>query len=335
MEAGARQAKACEVLGLDPRTIQRWRKQGGGEDRRNGPVTAPANALSGDERAHVLRIVNSPKYRDLSPKQIVPMLADEGTYIASESTIYRILRGEDQATPRTGAARPVPRPKAHTATGPGQLMSWDITYLKSPVRGAFYFLYMFVDVWSRKIVGWRVHHEESMEHAAALVREIAEREGIEPDEAVLHADNGGPMKGATMKATLEALGIAASFSRPRVSDDNPYSESLFRTLKYRPEYPRHPFATIGEARSWVAAFVDWYNLEHRHSSIGFVTPEQRHTGCDTQLLARRRRLYDAARQRNPNRWSGKTRAWTHIDTVVLNKGRSKITTTAVSMSEAA
>ena len=141
------------------------------------------------------------------------------------------------------------------------------------------------------------------------------------DVLVLHSDNGGPMKGATMLATMDRLGITPSFSRPRVSDDNPFSESCFRTLKYRPEYPDQPFASIEAAHVWVARFVEWYNEEHRHSAIRFVTPAQRHDGVESELLARRRDVYEQARQRNPERWTGACRNWTPVPSVILNPGR--------------
>jgi len=311
------------VLDLDPRTVQRWRARRGGEDRRRGPRTSPANKLSGDERARVLELATSPKFRDLSPKQIVPILADRGQYIASESTFYRGLRAASQQKHREPSHRPVPRhrPGALTATGANQVWSWDITYLRASVRGTFYYLYLYLDVWSRKIVGWEVHPEESMDHAAELVTRVASKQGIDPEQLVLHSDNGSPMKGATMKATLDALGITASYSRPRVSDDNPYSESLFRTLKYRPEYPRQPFEDIAQARAWVAAFVDWYNLEHRHSAINYVTPEERHTGEHLALLKRRTAVYEAARKRHQKRWTGVTRSWNPLKEVHLNPDR--------------
>ncbi|WP_437810115.1 transposase [Sorangium sp. So ce1078] len=187
------------------------------------------------------------------------------------------------------------RPRSFVARRPNQVWCWDITYLKSAVRGAFYFLYLVVDVYSRKIVGWSVETEESMVAAARLVEQTRGHEKVGSGCLVLHADNGGPMKGSTMLATLQRLGVVPSFSRPRVSDDNPYAEALFRTLKYRPEYPRRPFATVEQARQWVARFVAWYNGEHLHSSIRFVTPDDRHRGRDGALLAARHAVY----QRGP------------------------------------
>lgn len=319
---GARQAKACEILGLDRRTVQRWRR-GPIDDQRRGPKRSPANKLSDTERRRLLETVNSPEHRDLPPSQIVPRLADQGTYLASESSMYRILRDADQANAR-GRAKPRQRrrPDPHVATAPNQVWSWDITYLKGPIRGAFFYLYLVLDVWSRKIVGWEVHEEECSERASQLLIRACRAEGVSPlDLLVLHSDNGGPMKGATMLATMERLGVVASFSRPRVSDDNPFSESCFRTLKYRPEYPERPFASIEEARAWVARFVAWYNEEHRHSAIRFITPAQRHHGAERELLARRQEVYERARQRHPERWSGTCRNWSPISIVELNPAR--------------
>ena len=319
MDAGARQDKACEILGIDVRSVQRWMQQAVGEDGRAGPKQPPANKLSETERGTILEMVNHPEYRDLSPKQIVPRLADRGMYLGSEATIYRILRQEGQLRHRA-PSRPATssRPRTLVATGPNQVWSWDITYLKSPISGAFYYLYMIVDVFSRKVVGKAVHDSECQYFAAALVEAACLAEGVDPDSLTIHSDNGGPMKGATMAATMERLGIMPSFSRPRVSDDNPYSESLFRTVKYRPEYPSGPFGSLEAARAWVEWFVDWYNHEHLHSAIGFVTPAQRHDGEDYAILERRHEIYQKARARHPERWSGNTRDWSRVESVRLN-----------------
>lgn len=320
MKAGARQSRVCRCLGVSSRMLQRWRQHAaGGEDRRRGPKTEPGNKLTPFERARVLEIANSPEYRDLSPKQIVPLLADKGIFVASESSFYRLLREVEQLTHRE-PSRPRNRhkPNAYEADGPLQVWTWDITYLRSAIRGIYYYLYLFVDVWSRKIVGWRVEESESMEDSAELIQSICDELGIDPDSLVLHSDNGGPMKGSMMLATLERLGIVASFSRPSVSDDNPYSEALFRTLKYRPWYPSRPFESIEEARAWVASFVTWYNEEHLHSAIGFVTPQDRHAGRDKAILAKRREVYEKARQRHPERWSGNARNWERVEVVRLN-----------------
>ena len=226
VESGARLHKAAGTVGLHARTITRWRKAGGG-DRRKGPKKEPANKLSRQEREDILAVANSAPFRDLSPKQIVPRLADQGVYLASESSFYRVLRQEKMLTHHQASKPPVSRPcREHVATGPCQVWSWDITYLQSSVKGIFYYLYMIVDVWSRKIVAAEVFAEESMAHSSRLFTRTCFIHDVLPDGLVLHSDNGGPMKGATMVATLDKLGVTASFSRPSVSNDNPYSESL-------------------------------------------------------------------------------------------------------------
>ncbi len=320
VRAGCRLEAACDELGIDARTVQRWRaKPGGGRDGRRGPRATPKQKLSPAERAKVLAVANTPEFRNMSPKQIVPRLADRGEYVASESTFYRVLREAGQLHHRGRSRAPSGRrPDEVVATGPNQLWSWDITYLPSAQRGKFYYLYLFVDVWSRRIMKAVVHGEESADYAAELLREAGREHGIGRDELTVHSDNGGPMKGSTMLATLQALGIIPSFSRPSVSDDNPFSEALFRTLKYVPPYPRKPFESVEAAWAWVERFVAWYNGEHRHSAIGFVTPDERHRGVDVDVLLARRRVYEAARRRRPDRWSGRTRKWDAPAEVALN-----------------
>jgi transposase InsO family protein len=321
MTAGARQTKACAVLGLSERTVQRWQT---GEtvhcDQRPLRDYQPPHKLTDSERADVLAIANSEEFGHLPPSQIVPRLADQGSYLASESTFYRILQAENQLAHRRSErpAQTRTKPRAICATAPNQLYSWDITYLPSAIRGQFFYLYLFMDIFSRKIVGWQVYAEESSVLAGELLRDLCHREGIQPKQLVLHSDNGSPMKGATMLATLQQLGVMPSLSRPSVSNDNPYSESLFKTLKYRPKYPLKPFAQVTDARDWVTSLVEWYNNEHRHSAIRFVTPAQRHEGLDENLLVKRKAIYETARDRNPQRWSGTTRNWQRIQAVHLN-----------------
>jgi putative transposase len=319
VESGARLKKAAAIVGISARTIIRWRQQSGGQDQRKGPSIAPANKLSQKERQQVLQISNSAPFRDLSPKQIVPKLADQGVYLASESTFYRVLKEHKMLTHRQASKPAVShRPKEHVATGPCQVWSWDITYLKAPVKGLFFYLYMIVDVWSRKIIAAQVFAEESMDQSSMLLAHACMIHGVQPEGLVLHSDNGGPMKGATMLATLHKLGVIPSFSRPSVSNDNPYSESLFRTMKYRPEYPSKPFESIEQAQSWVDGFVFWYNTQHLHSSIRFVTPDDRHYGREQYILVNRRKVYQKARDRNPNRWSKGIRNWNPVNLVWLN-----------------
>jgi transposase InsO family protein len=309
VNAGAGLYEACKVVGLSIRTVQRWRTPGSEEDQRCGPHTRPANRLSDVERRHVLDVANSDEFRNLSPKQIVPQLADRGEYVASESTFYRVLRDAKQLAHRGKAKPSTPRPRPQLeATAPNQVCSWDITYLRSPIRGVFFYLYLVVDLYSRRIVGWDVHAEESSALASTLMRRLVAEAG-HPLGLKLHSDNGGPMKGSTLLATLQSLGVVPSFSRPQVSDDNPFSEALFRTLKYCPAFPDGPFLSIEAARAWVTTFVAWYNGVHKHSSIQFVTPDERHFGQEKAVLENRRRVYEHARKAHPSRWSEEIRDW--------------------------
>lgn len=328
--SGARLARACEVISLSARTLQRWKNDAfnGVGDGRPQRLQTPKNRLSVAEREQVLSVANSAEFGHLPPSQIVPRVADQGTYLACESTFYRILKAHGQLKHR-GAAQPAKargKPRALQATAPGQLFSWDITYLPTEVKGIYFYLYLFMDIYSRKIVGWQVYNSESSELAGEVMRDICARERIAPGQMVLHSDNGSPMKGATMLATLQALGVAPSFSRPAVSNDNPYSESLFKTLKYRPAYPQRPFENLLAARQWVGAFVHWYNEEHRHSAIRFVTPAQRHAGQDVALLMTRKSVYEAAKLRRPERWSAQTRNWKPVLVVHLNPDKSALET---------
>lgn len=251
---------------------------------------------------------------------------DKGVYIASEASFYRVLKEEDQHHHRGKAQAPrkVSKPKGYKATGPNQVWSWDITYLATVITGIFFRLYLVMDIYSRKIVGWEIHESETAEHASVLIRKACLAEGINGKELVLHADNGSPMKGATMLATLQKLGVVPSFSRPSVSDDNPYSESLFRTLKYTPAYPSQPFESLEAARKWVHTFVRWYNEDHRHSGIRFVTPAERHSGKEQAILYKRKAVYEVAKQRHPERWSGKTRNWSPVGEVWLNPDNQEV-----------
>lgn len=254
----------------------------------------------------------------------MPLLADEGIFLASESTMYRILREAKLQTRRGPARAPAKKtaPPSHCAEAPNRVWSWDITYLRSNVRGCFFYLYMCVDVFSRKIVGWSVEDREEAILAEPMLCTAFKHEHVQPQTLVLHSDNGAPMKASTLLATLRSLGIAQSFSRPHVSDDNPFSEALFRTLKYRPEYPQTPFDSVDEARAWVEQFVDWYNHEHLHSALRFVSPAARHARRDPAILAARQRVYQAAHLRTPSRWSRSTRNWTPRGPVYLNPGLS-------------
>jgi len=327
VDHGARLCKACERLGINERTYYRWsannNEHGSYEDRRAfADHSDPANKLKAEEREQVLQTVNSEEYASMPPCEIVPALADKGVYIASESTFYRILREEKMNNHRGRSQEPGKhsKPTSYTATAPNQVWTWDITYLNGPIRGSFYYLYLIVDIFSRDIVGWDVWKEETAEHASELIeRACIAQKRLTTMPLVLHSDNGSPMKGATMLETLYALGITPSNSRPRVSNDNPYSESLFKTLKYNPNYQPLGFRTVEEARNWCSIFVHWYRYEHHHSGINFVTPAERHAGKSEQILRNRHEVYEAAKAANPLRWNGRnTRNWSDIREVHLN-----------------
>ena len=316
--AGARKSLAFELLGIDLRTLERWETKPA--DLRCGPKSRPSNALSAEEQERVISIANETRFAGLPPGQIVPLLADEGLYVASESTFYRLLKQRNLLVHR-GRSQPRQKikPPALVATKPNEIWSWDITYLRTEVRGLFYYLYLPMDVFSRMIVHWEIHECESAELAGQMMTSACAKHGITRGQLKLHSDNGGPMKGATMLATLQWLGVVPSLSRPRVSDDNPFSESLFKTLKYCPSYPLNGrFETLEVARKWVQEFVHWYNNVHLHSGINWVTPASRHAGNDLQILDQRNIVYNAARAQRPNRWSENTRNWSRVTYVELN-----------------
>lgn len=324
IENGASQYSACKLLEIDPRTLQRWKKNNSYEDMRSTKKGVSHNILSKEEERRVLEVINLKEYENLPPSKIVPLLADKGEYIASESTIYRLLKREGQLKHRHKSKPRNPyKPKAIVATKPNQVYSWDITYLSSRVKGMFFYLYLIMDIYSRKIVGWQVYDKEGGEYAADLLEDTCKKEQINKGQVLLHSDNGSPMKGAIMLATMQKLGVVSSFSRPGVSNDNPYSESLFRTMKYMSKYPESPFDSLEEARNWTSEFVDWYNKEHLHSGIKFVTPSQRHEGIDEELLKKRKEVYKKAKQKNPERWSGEIRDWEKIQEVRLNPEKCK------------
>jgi hypothetical protein len=239
--AGARLEPACELAGIDPGTFRRW-QAGDGEvqaDRRPGADRpTPAHALTEAERAHIIAVANQPRFADTPPARIVPALADEGIYIGSESSFHRVLRAEGQMN-RRGRARP-PRPSrpptTHVATAPGQVWCWDVTFLPAHIQGRWFYLYLILDLYSRKVVGFEVHDTDNADHAAQLAKRTALAEGVHamPVKPVLHGDNGATLKATTVLAMLHWLGVKPSYSRPRVSDDNAYAEALFRTAKYRP-----------------------------------------------------------------------------------------------------
>ena len=243
--AGAGHGKACHVVGLAPTTINRWRLKPAAEDARRGPKTRPRNALSEQEQSEVVAMMNAAEHSSMSPDALVPYLATLGVYLASQSTFYRIARAAKLLSARGRARRRShQRPREFVAKGPNEVWAWDITFLPTTVRGRFLKLYVVIDVWSRMIIGAEVHEHEDAALAAALVERCCIEQGVRRDQLVLHADNGGAMKGNTMLAKLQQLGVMPSFSRPHVSDDNAFAESVMRTIKYSPAYPQQAFADL-------------------------------------------------------------------------------------------
>lgn len=326
VSSGCRLFKACECLEIDIRTYKRWSSENGLVDKRNGPLSLPKHALTEVEKQTIKTICTSDLYRDASPAQIVPRLADEGRYIASESSFYRVLHALE-LDPHRGRARPrkTQNTQPLSAQKPNQIWSWDISYLPTRVMGQFFYLYMVMDIYSRKIVSAEVFTVESAEHATQLFKAATQKEKIDPDQISplhIHADNGSVMKSSTLLATFQSLGLIPSYSRPSVSDDNPFSESLFRTTKYCPLYPTKPFESLLAAREWLNQFIHWYNTIHRHSGIGFVTPEQRHNNESEAIFKARYAIYETAKQKHPFRWSGGIRKWESSQEVVLKHTRT-------------
>lgn len=328
MGDGAGKVIACQTLEISVRTLQRWTR-GGDVKADQRPLVerkAPSNKLTEAERDQLVEVCNQPRFACSPPSQIVPVLADEGQYLASESTFYRVLNEKGQLNHR-GRSKQAKRskpPTTHIATQANQVWSWDISYLPTNTRGLYHYLYLIEDIYSRKIVGWEVHQSETGELAAELMQRTVLAEHCFRKPLVLHSDNGSPMKSYTLQSKLADLGITPSHSRPRVSNDNAYSESLFRTLKYCPQWPSQGFATLEIARDWVRSFAHWYNNEHRHSRIKFVTPAQRHRGEDKAILRNRSGVYVSAKSKHPERWSGYTRNWDPVGAVTLNPEKDEI-----------
>jgi putative transposase len=325
---GARLAPACALLNLHVRTYHRWMQEGEvrADQRPDVPRPTPSNKYTQDQRNAMAALCNQPEYRSRPPAFIVADQLDQGCYVGSESTLYRVLReqGQNHHRGRQSAPRRQRMATTHQANGPNDIWSWDITWLPGPARGTWFYLYLIMDIYSRKIVGHEIYPCETGELACEVIEKACWREHLATRDKplILHSDNGSPMKAATFLETLYALGITPSYSRPRVSNDNAYSESLFKTLKYRPGFPANGFATIGEAREWVHGFVGWYNVEHRHSMLRYVTPEQRHNGEADRVLAHRKQVLEAAKAENPQRWSGQTRNLSLPESVTLNPAKA-------------
>lgn len=292
---------ACAALGVAPSSYYRqWHPAPSAPER---PLRRPSpRALTADEQAQVRAHLNSERFLDRAPRTVYATLLDEGVRLCHWRTMYRLLRA-DSATRERRAIRRHPvyvRPEL-LATAPCQVWSWDITMLRGPQPGCWYRLYVVVDIFSRMVVGWLVAEREDALLAEQLLADACTREAIAPQQLIVHADRGAPMQSKTVANLLEDLGVTRSHSRPSVSNDNPYSEAQFKTMKYGPAYPDR-FASLTDAQRWVATFMVWYNTEHRHSGIGLLTPQMAHTGQAEVITTARQATLDAAYADHPERF---------------------------------
>ena len=289
---------ACEVLNV-PRS-QVYRQRQAKVEAQAHPL--PAHALSNAEREQVRAILNSERFMDCTPRQVYATLLDEGTYVCHWRTMYRILAAHAEVRERRHLRRhPLYKKPELLATAPNQVWSWDITYLRGEATWIHYPLYTVLDIFSRYVVGWMIAEVESSELAKQLIAATARKQGIQPDQLTLHADNGSPMKGKALSQLLVDLGITKSHSRPHTSDDNPFSEAQFKTMKYRPDYPDR-FASIVAARHWVRPFFEWYNNDHYHSGLNLLTPASVHYGDAFVLQQQRQTVMARAYQIHPERF---------------------------------
>jgi putative transposase len=290
----------CRYMGVSARTIQRWNKTGI-DDRRKGAEKKVPRAFTGAERKYIYKTACSDEYKDMNPHEIYNSLLDKGIYIGSESTFYRILREykalEHRTECRGGTSKN--KPDELTATEKNKVWMRDITRLRTDVKGIYHYAYVIEDLFGRSVVSRAIYENESDEHAKELFKNACEKEHAHPD--FVHSDNGGAMKGITLVAFYYKLGIVPGFSRPRVSDDNPYIESFFKTLKYKCGYPKF-FTSLDHARTWFSDFIDWYNNRHMHSGLQYITPMQKRTGEYIPIFNNRNMVIRDARAAHPERW---------------------------------
>lgn len=285
--------RACRALGMSSASLYRRRRSEPGPRK---PLETPGErrALNAEEKAQVRNTLNSERFVDQAPREIYATLLDEGSYLCSVSTMYRILRENQEVRERRNQLRhPVFTKPELLATGPHQVWTWDITKLLGPVRWTYYYLYVLLDLFSRFVVGWMIAARESTELAQVLIAETCTRQNIPPQQLTIHADRGAAMVAKPLAALLADLGVSESHSRPHVSNDNPFSEAQFKTLKYQPTYPRR-FGSLPDARTWAQNFFPWYNFEHHHSGIGLLTPAAVHFGQAAGLWQKRQAVLPQA-----------------------------------------
>ena len=294
---------ACEVLNV-PRSRVYRERQSQPAPRPARSRSAPSHTLSPEEKANVREVLNSERFMDQAPRQVYATLLDEGKYLCHWRTMYRVLHAHDEVRERRLIRRhPAYKKPELLAQKPNEVWSWDITNLRGPVKWSGYKLYSVLDIFSRYVVGWMIAEVESSDLAKQLIAETARKQGILPDQLTLHADNGSPMTGKPLSQLLVDLGITRSHSRPHTSDDNPFSEAQFKTMKYRPDYPDR-FDSIDDARVWARTFFTWYNKEHYHSGLNLMTPASVHYGESVAVQAQRQRVMLKAFEACPARFRG-------------------------------
>jgi putative transposase len=291
--------RACAVLKVARSRVYRARQPQGEATCR----PTPAQTLSADEREQVRETLNSARFQDQAPRQVYAALLDEGEYLCHWRTMYRVLATHDEVRERRNLLR---HPQYHKpellATAPNQVWSWDITKLRGPVKWTYFYLYVLLDIYSRYVVGWLIAERETAALAQELVATTCQRQGIAREQLILHADNGGPMRAKSLALLLADLGVSASHSRPHTSDDNPFSEAQFKTLKYHPGYPDR-FGSIQDARAWARPFFDWYNDDHYHTGLNLLTPSCVHYGQAEAIRQQRQTVLNAAYAAHPERFS--------------------------------
>lgn len=291
---------ACDYLGVPRASYYRWVRQ-----PVRGPRPSrckPPRALSDEERQAVLDVLHSERFVDKAPATVVATLMDEGTYLCSTRTVYRILRGAGELRERRRQARhPEYKKPELLATGPNQVWSWDITKLKGPVKWTYFYLYVIIDIFSRRVVGWMVAERETSALAQLLIDETCDKQDILPGQLVIHSDRGTPMTARGTAQLMADLGVTKSHSRPYTSDDNPYSEAQFKTLKYRPDFPR-TFGSLADAKAFCRGFFTWYNGDHRHSGIAYLTPDDVHHGKAQSVLENRQVVMNEVFRTRPERF---------------------------------
>lgn len=297
-------ATACEALGVARASYYRYQARAHRPSTPTEPPR-PALALSESERQQVLEVLNSPRFVDQAPYSVYATLLDEGQYLCSVRTMYRILAQADEVRERRNQLqRPVYTKPELLATGPNQVWSWDITKLKGPAKWTYFHLYVILDIFSRYVVGWMLAGREAADLAKRLIADSCEKQAIDPAQLILHADRGSSMTSKPVAQLLADLGVTKTHSRPSVSNDNPYSEAQFKTLKYRPDFPER-FGCIEHGRQHCQTFFHWYNTEHYHSGIALLTPQTVHYGLAGPVLAARAQTLQAAFVAHPERFKGR------------------------------